>query len=212
MSGCGEKRLVVAAMVVLVLGAISWYLVDLLAFSSTNHGASEGNLGSSDVTQQVSAVELSDPATPVALAVPEDAAWWRIDDVGAVPHNLIPPRPEGSTDAVLVKLAAELRHLHEDSVVTIALPQTGESYRLAIERVETLIGASRSYTARTRIGPRVSLVLTMAPQSTFGWVSTGNGAFELMGNARLAWLAPEAGLREEFANGLTDEVGYESVP
>ena len=166
----------------------------------------ESGSGDLDITS-LSTEGRSDESKVVPIV-----AWWLPDNVGAVPSGHIPDRPDDADDAVLVELDDGLQHWREGDVLAIVLPQSEETYWPVIERVETVIGNSISYTARTRGNPQVSVVLTVAPDSTFGWVSTRSGSFELTGNSLFAWFAPEAGLREEFAEGQTDMVTHNPLP
>ena len=159
-----------------------------------------------------SGIEVPISATMVAPGMPTNAAWWRYEDVGAVPRSLIPPRPEEQAGAVLVELLESLGEWREGDTVVVSVPQTGELLRPVIERVETLIGTSHTFTARTDDDPPVSVVITVAPQSTFAWISTSSGAFELTGNERFAWIGRAGGLREHFAEGRPDVMVLEEYP
>ena len=139
------------------------------------------------------------------------AAWWPVD-LGVVEPGAVPPGPQAATGAVLVALADDLGAWREGDTIAMPVPQTGETFQGVIDRVETLIGNSRSYTARVADDPPRSFVVTVAPQSTFAWVPTNSGAFELTGNARFAWIAPATGLGERFANGQPDVILPEEGP
>lgn len=207
-------------------GAATWKLVIVggtavacvclatLAILSTGPGVQERDPAggyAAGVREEVG-VDVHRPAAGVPSRMPPDAAWRRVDDEGLVQRTLVPPRPEEKAGAVLVELAEGLGERRKGDAMVVSVPQTGESFRTIIERVESLIGTSRTFTARTDEGEPVSLVVTVAPISTFAWISTSSGAFELTGNARFAWIGPASGLREHFAEGRPDVMVLEEYP
>ena len=85
--------------------------------------------------------------------------------------------------------------------VNIPVPQEGVVWEGVVARVDTSLG-SRSYAGTLRTGGLVphSFVVTVGEANVFATVTTPSGAYELVGDTRLAWLVPAQEMWREPRN------------
>lgn len=74
------------------------------------------------------------------------------------------------------------------------VPQADATWTATVDRVESGLGSSRSYTGRFEDESRHSFVMTLGRRHTFGHLTTPRGSYELTGNDKFAWLMSTAGM------------------
>ncbi len=144
------------------------------------------------------AVTAPDPSQGEAAStlpsIPPDTAWTEVD-VADVNPEWVPEYHETVEGALLVALGDGMRTWSAGDTIALPVPQIGEVFRPVIDDVDTLIGNNRSYVGRTlTVDAPYSFVITLGEHETFGYVGTPQGSYELVGNARLAWLMPTANM------------------
>ena len=80
-------------------------------------------------------------------------------------------------------------------MISIEVPQIGETYESVIDRVETGLGVNRSYIGRLIDDDHpYSFVITVGERNAFAHLGTPEGSYELVGNTEFAWLMPTANM------------------
>ncbi len=189
-------------------GTWAWLLA--LAVAAIGLATLLGDRGLDDAAREPAgtAVDRLDPATPVPGSGPEVPsrgvamppapsanAGWRPVDAASVDPASIPSYKETVESAVLVELSAAMWSWSVGERVTLSVPQIGATYTPLIDRVETGLGTNRSYVGRLFDNDLpYSFIITVGERNAFANLSTPQGAFELVGNTRLAWLMPMANM------------------
>lgn len=125
---------------------------------------------------------------------------WRVADAGSV--TAVPPYPASwsETGRVLVDVTAAASGAHAWRVgdrLTVELPQLGGVHEWTVEGIDEGHD-TRSRSVRGWIdsdGDRSRrIVVTVGPGRVLAYIDTLRGPYELMGNARLAWLMPSSSI------------------
>lgn len=164
----------------------------------------------SDPEPQVSLDKTKSPSQPVlarldektTLGVPQqervaaNAAWVPVD-VGEVKPERMPVYKEVVEGRVLVTLEPDIWTWDVGEMISIVVPQIGETYESVIDRVETGLGVNRSYIGRLiDDGHPYSFVITVGERNAFAHLGTHEGSYELVGNTEFAWLMPTANMNQ----------------
>ena len=134
-------------------------------------------------------------STPPAGSVDAERVVWSATETVASGHDVLPHYGPAVDGAVLVAVAPDLKTWDAGDLISISVPQTGRTYTTTIDRVEQVLGRNRSYVGDL-LGDDMpySFVITVGERNTFANISTPEGRFELVGNARQAWLMPVTNL------------------
>lgn len=144
-----------------------------------------------------SAVERASPPDQRDLAsseqFPEAGSLWVSVDPATVDPADIPAYKEVVKDRVLVRMAdIAPSDISVGDRLLVEVPQLGQTYPAVLERVEHGPGSTRS-AAGSATGPNGEqrlFVYTMGPRSSFAFIDTPLGSYELVANPRLGWLMP----------------------
>ena len=201
------RGLAISAFVAAALAYFGYVAFDVTdpAVPNTHVSRADPSTGAAAGTRTDTQTGLGGPGATSDVRAPPNAAW-RLVSIGDIDPNRIPSQPDAIEAAVLVALADEMRYWREGDTVSLPVPQLGETFTPVIDRVETLIGTSRSYTGRIDDNPPLSFVVTVSERNTFALIATRSGIYELVGNASFGWLMPATGLREHFDNGQPDVI------
>lgn len=123
----------------------------------------------------------------------EGRSLWRSVDPATVDPADIPAYKEVVKDRVLVRMAdIAPSDISVGDSLLVEVPQLGQTYPAVLERVEHGPGSTRS-AAGSASGPNGEqrlFVYTVGPRSSFAFIDTPLGSYELMANRRLGWLMP----------------------
>ena len=92
--------------------------------------------------------------------------------------------------------------------LAIPLPQIGEHYELAVDRINEGVGHSRSVRG-TILGPdkkRRRAVVTVGPTRVFAYIDTPHGSYELVADTRLGWLLPSSSMMAGLDPSVPDYI------
>ncbi|MCY4430289.1 MAG: hypothetical protein OXC11_07850, partial [Rhodospirillales bacterium] len=150
---------------------------------------------SSPSPQQLPESKQVGDSTPPAGSVDNERVAWSATESAASGHDVLPDYGPAVDGAVLVAVAPDLKTWDAGDLISISVPQTGRTYTPTIDRVEKVLGRNRSYVGDL-LGDDMpySFVITVGKRNTFANISTPEGRFELVGNARQAWLMPVTNL------------------
>lgn len=151
---------------------------------------------------------------PLPLAVqarpPADEVWRAVDERSA---GALPPFDEtwSRERRVLVDVSAAVSAAPTWRVgdkLALDLPQLGQRFESAIERITEGADGSRSF--RGMIveddGLARRWVVTVGPTRVFAYVDTSLGSYELIADSRTGWLLPTSSLLAGWDFGETDVV------
>ena len=149
--------------------------------------------------------DAQDPSNPVVFKrklpqpVSADVPLWRAIDESSV-RKLPFYATEWSTDGrALVRVAGAATAAQSWRVgdrLTISLPQLGETYNPTIDEIDDGPGYSRAALGKVvgADGRSRRIVVTVGPTSTFAYIDTPDGSYELVANDELGWLLPTASM------------------
>lgn len=140
-------------------------------------------------TEAPLAAEDEARAWPSSATLPPGALWHAVvpDSVDAAD---LPSYKEIVPGRALVRVVDPGRSLAVGERLVVTIPQLGQTYRPVLERVDHGPGSTRS-AAGTTTGPDGEehlFVYTVGPRSSFAFIDTPQGSYELVANARLGWL------------------------
>lgn len=143
------------------------------------------------------AADKASPSSQRDLASPEQlpeagSLWVSVEPAAVDPADI--PRLQGVVkDRVLVRMAdIAPSDISVGDRVAVEIPQLGQTFTTVLERVERGPGSTRSAagSATSPNGEQRIFVLTVGPRSSFAFIDTPLGSYELVANRRLGWLMP----------------------
>ena len=208
---------------VLTLSSVAVALAVYLSFRGANETPQESpaEAETADFTPSPPVPDVIE-AQPAVVLPPlptgPNTAWQPLD-IGSVDPERLPEYKEAVEGRVLVELSTGMWSWGEGDRITLAVPQTGTVYEPAIDRVESMLGNTRSYVGRLIEDDfPYSFVITVGQRNTFASLSTPQGSFELIGDTELAWLMPVANMDQHVDYSQPDyyipgeEIPNELIP
>ena len=142
--------------------------------------------------------------------------WRAIDErsVGRLPFFAEEWSPEGRALVRVTGAAAAAQDWQVGDRLTIPLPQFGEIYRPVIHEVDDGPGYSRAALGKVLHddGYYRRILVTVGPTSTFAFIDTPEGSYELVADSDYGWLLPTASMMAGFDLSQPDYVLPEDGP
>ena len=186
-SRSGKATIAVVFTILVIVGAVSYWF--------TSYRAEQPPLASA-FRADVSVVGGN---TDAALAETNDQTYntgnlrhvWTIVSKDSIPLGKLPQYQETFHDAELVQLNPDIWSWNEGERVTFSLPRVDATVEFLIERAEPGIAGSRSYIGSHHDELEIyPIVVTVGLKSTFAYIGSSKGSFEMVGNREFGWLMP----------------------
>ena len=133
-----------------------------------------------------------------AAGADERALWRAIDEasIGRLPPFAKEWSPEGRALIQVTGASAAAQGWQIGDRLTIPLPQTGETFRPVIEKIDDGPGSSRAALAKVldADGHSRRVVVTVGPTSAFAYIDTPSGPYELVAGRDYGWLLPTSSM------------------
>lgn len=132
---------------------------------------------------------------------------WTIVSKDTVPAAKLPQYQETFHDAELVQLNPNIWTWQHGERVAFNLPHIASTVEFQIERSEPGLGRSRSYVGHHRDLMKIyPVVVTVGSKSTFAYIASENGNFEMVGNTEFGWLMPTEAMERHVDYSKPDYV------